>query len=101
MHFQLKQLPSMIELRVLHMRNTQRNSSNVPLMLDNLINLEDVDFSQNDLRDVPDALLDLKNLRKLNLSDNQISKLPDLSASTSHDSEHYGWNNLEILNLSG
>ena len=29
-HFQLKQLPSMTMLRVLHMRDTQRNSTNIP-----------------------------------------------------------------------
>ncbi|ETN73119.1 leucine Rich repeat-containing domain protein, partial [Necator americanus] len=38
-HFQLKQLPSMTALRVLHMRNTNRTLDNIPPSLDDLENL--------------------------------------------------------------
>ena len=56
---ELKQLPSMAALRVLHMSATQRTASNIPPTLDNLVNLEDVDFSDNELTEVPDALFKL------------------------------------------
>lgn len=91
-HFQLKQLPSMTSLRVLHMRNTQRNLQNIPPTLDNMECLQDVDFAMNDLTAVPDALLRLKNLRKLDLSGNQIEKLDAFADSV--------WERLETLNLS-
>lgn len=73
------------------MRNTQRNSTNIPPTLDNLVNLEDVDFSHNDLQQMPDALYKLKNLRKLNLSDNLIEKFAPYCEC---------WSELEILNFS-
>lgn len=100
-HFQLKQLPSMTQLRVLHMRNTQRSTGNMPLVLDALVNLEDVDLSRNELRDVPDALLDLTNLRVLNLSDNSICRLPHLPVDEQRRQATAGWPRLEILNVSG
>lgn len=81
----------MTQLRVLHMRNTQRNGSNIPPTLDNLVNLEDVDFSSNDLDAIPDAIFKLKNLRKLNLSDNQIVEVAPFCEC---------WQQMEILNLS-
>lgn len=90
-HFQLKQLPSMTQLRVLHMRNTQRNSTNIPATLDNLVNLEDVDFSTNDLTEVPDALFKLKNLKRLNLADNMIEKISPYCDC---------WEKMEVLNFS-
>ncbi len=83
----------MTQLRVLHMRNTQRNSTNnLPPTLDNLVNLEDVDVSSNDLTEVPDAFYKLRNLRKLNLSDNQIEKMAPFAENC--------WESLVVLNLS-
>uniref|UniRef100_A0A5S6QHV9 Gelsolin-like domain-containing protein n=1 Tax=Trichuris muris TaxID=70415 RepID=A0A5S6QHV9_TRIMR len=90
-HFQLKQLPCMTFLRVLHMRNTCRNAGSIPSSLDNLVNLEDVDFSCNELKEVPDALYKLQNLRRLNLSQNSISSLEGFADC---------WPKLEVLNLS-
>ncbi|CAJ0942651.1 unnamed protein product, partial [Mesorhabditis belari] len=90
-HFQLKQLPSMKALRVLHMRNTNRTLDNIPPILDDLENLMDVDFAENNLPKVPEALYKLKKLRKLDLSGNKISKI-ELSDGF--------WESLETLNLS-
>lgn len=74
-HFQLRQLPSLINLETLQMRNTQRTLSNFPGNLENLTNLAEVDLSQNSLPKVPDALYQLSNLRRLNLSENEITEL--------------------------
>lgn len=74
-HFLFRQLPSLINLETLHMRNTQRNLNNFPSNLENLTNLSDVDLAQNALPRVPDALYCLPNLKRLNLSDNEISEL--------------------------
>lgn len=74
-HFQLRQLPSLINLETLHMRNTQRNLNNFPTNLDSLVSLADVDLAQNALPKVPDALYSLPNLKRLNLSDNEIVEL--------------------------
>lgn len=74
-HFQLRQLPSLVNLETLHMRNTQRNLFNFPGNLDNLTNLSDVDLAQNALPKVPDALYSLSNLKRLNLSENEITEL--------------------------
>lgn len=90
-HFQLRQLPSLVNLETLHVRNTQRNLSNFPGNLDNLVNLADVDLAQNALPKVPEALYSLPNLKRLNLSDNEITEL-----STAIEF----WPKLETLNLS-
>ncbi|CAI5446386.1 unnamed protein product [Caenorhabditis angaria] len=90
-HFQLKQLPSMTSLSVLHMSNTNRTLDNIPPSLDDLNNLRDVDFSCNDLPSIPDALFKLRNLRKLNLSGNKIEKLNMTEGE---------WDLLETLNVS-
>ncbi|KAJ8986052.1 hypothetical protein NQ317_013938 [Molorchus minor] len=90
-HFQLRQLPSLLNLETLHMRNTQRNLNNFPTNLDNLTNLSDVDLAQNALPKVPDALYSLTNLKRLNLSENEITEL-----STAIEN----WQKLETLNLS-
>ncbi|XP_014203802.1 protein flightless-1 isoform X1 [Copidosoma floridanum] len=89
-HFQLRQLPSLMNLTTLQMRSTQRTLSNIPSNLESLTNLQELDLSQNDLPKVPDALYSLPNLRRLNLSDNQISEL-----STAIEM----WQKLETLNL--
>ncbi|XP_012256387.1 protein flightless-1 isoform X2 [Athalia rosae] len=89
-HFQLRQLPSLMNLTTLQMRDTQRTLSNIPSSLESLTNLQELDLSQNELPRVPDALYSLPNLRRLNLSDNQITEL-----STAIDF----WQKLETLNL--
>ncbi|CAG9864201.1 unnamed protein product [Phyllotreta striolata] len=89
--FQLRQLPSLLNLETLHMRNTQRNLNNFPSNLESLMNLSDVDLAQNNLPKVPDALYSLVNLKRLNLSENEITEL-----STAIEM----WQKLETLNLS-
>nr|CAD7455146.1 unnamed protein product [Timema tahoe] len=74
-HFQLRQLPSLMNLETLHMRDTQRTLSNIPGNLDSLTNLTDLDLSLNALPKVPEALYALTNLRRLNLNDNEITEL--------------------------
>ena len=48
-HFQIRPLPALTELRTLHLRNTQRTLSNIPVNLEPLVHLADVDLSQNHL----------------------------------------------------
>ncbi|XP_077590146.1 protein flightless-1 homolog [Stigmatopora nigra] len=91
MHAQLRQLPAMVALQTLHLRNTQRTQSNMPTTLEGLVNLADVDLSCNDLTRVPECLYSLGSLKRLNLSSNQISEL-----SLCIDQ----WTQLETLNLS-
>ncbi|XP_051905189.1 protein flightless-1 homolog [Hippocampus zosterae] len=91
MHAQLRQLPAMVALQTLHLRNTQRTQSNMPTSLEGLMNLADVDLSCNDLTRVPECLYSLGSLKRLNLSSNQISEL-----SLCIDQ----WTQLETLNLS-
>ncbi|XP_063791018.1 protein flightless-1 homolog [Pseudophryne corroboree] len=91
MHAQLRQLPAMVALQTLHLRNTQRLQSNIPTSLEGLSNLSDVDLSMNDLTRLPECLYTLANLKRLNLSSNQISEL-----SLCIDQ----WTQLETLNLS-
>ncbi|XP_029364172.1 protein flightless-1 homolog isoform X3 [Echeneis naucrates] len=85
------QLPAMVALQTLHLRNTQRTQSNMPTSLEGLTQLADVDLSCNDLTRVPECLYSLGNLKRLNLSSNQISEL-----SLCIDQ----WTQLETLNLS-
>lgn len=73
-HFQFRQLPSLLNLETLHMRNTQRNMNNFPSSVENLTNLTDLDLAQNELSKVPDAIFNLINLKRLNLSDNEITE---------------------------
>uniref|UniRef100_A0A8C6LNW4 FLII actin remodeling protein n=1 Tax=Nothobranchius furzeri TaxID=105023 RepID=A0A8C6LNW4_NOTFU len=91
MHAQLRQLPAMLELQTLHLRNTQRTQSNMPTSLEGLTHLADVDLSCNDLTRVPECLYSLGSLKRLNLSSNQITEL-----SLCIDQ----WTQLETLNLS-
>ncbi|RXM32515.1 Protein flightless-1-like [Acipenser ruthenus] len=91
MHAQLRQLPAMVALHTLHLRNTQRTQSNLPTSLEGLTNLADVDLSCNDLSRVPECLYTLSSLKRLNLSSNQIS---DLSLCIDQ------WTQMETLNLS-
>lgn len=89
-HFQLRQLPSLVGLETLHMRNTQRTLANMPPSLESLTNLTDLDLSYNDLPKVPDALYTLPGLKRLNLSNNAITEL-SLALEV--------WQHLETLNL--
>lgn len=57
------------------MRNTQRTLLNTPHTLDNLINLVDLDISQNNLPKIPDVIYNFVNLRRLNVSDNEIKEV--------------------------
>lgn len=74
-HFQLRQLPSLLNLQTLEMKNTQRNLNNFPTNLENLTNLTDIDLSQNALPKMPESLYSLPNLKRLNLSDNEITEV--------------------------
>lgn len=89
-HFQLRQLPSLVCLETLHMRDTQRTLSNLPMSLETLTNLTDIDLSYNSLPKVPDALYTLPNLKRLNLCNNEITEL-SLALEV--------WQKLETLNL--
>lgn len=57
------------------MRNTQRTLLNFPASLDNLINLRELDISQNNLPKIPDVIYNLINLKRLNVSDNEIKEI--------------------------
>lgn len=89
--FQLRQLPSLQNLKYLHMRDTQRNLLNFPTALDLVINLVELDISQNNLSKIPDTCYSLVNLKRLNLSDNEITEIsPNIEQLVK----------LEVLNLS-
>jgi len=90
-HFQIRPLPALTELRTLHMRNTQRNGTNIPTNLEALVHLTDVDLSENALTKIPEGLLKVPNLKRLNLGSNQIEEV---------SAEIEKWTNLETLILS-
>ncbi|KAK2714542.1 protein flightless-1-like isoform X2 [Artemia franciscana] len=90
-NYQLRQLPSLISLQTLSLQNTQRTLSNIPANLDNLVNLAEINLSENNLTKIPDALFTLPNLKRVNLSDNVIMEL-----SVAIDL----WTKLEVLNVS-
>ncbi|XP_065347156.1 protein flightless-1 [Cloeon dipterum] len=89
-HFQLRQLPSLQSLAVLHMRATQRTLNNIPASLDSLTSLVELDLAQNSLPRVPDALFTLPNLKRLNLADNELTEIQQSIEL---------WQKLENLNL--
>merc|ERR1719402_452044 len=66
-HFQIRPLPALVELKTLHLRNTQRTLANIPTNLEPLLNLADVDLSENKLDKIPEGILSLVNLKRLNL----------------------------------
>lgn len=88
---QIRQLTSLINLRTLHLRSTQRNPKNLLTSLETLENLVDIDLGDNDLSKVPSLLYSLPNLKRINLSDNKITSLPG-------DIGDF-WKSLETLNL--
>ena len=55
------------------MRNTQRNLNNIPTSLESLVNLVELDLSENALPKIPDAIYTLVSLKRLNLRDNEIT----------------------------
>ena len=73
------------------MRNTQRNLSNIPVNLEGLVHLEDVDMSQNELTKIPEGLLSIPNIKRLNLGSNQITEI---------STEIERWQQMETLILS-
>uniref|UniRef100_H2ZPM3 Gelsolin-like domain-containing protein n=1 Tax=Ciona savignyi TaxID=51511 RepID=H2ZPM3_CIOSA len=89
-HAQLRQLPSMVSLTALHLRNTQRNISNFPTNLDPLKFLSDIDLSYNQLTRLPECLYMLSTLERLNLSNNEIQELSLLIDT---------WTKMRTLNL--
>ncbi|XP_014245300.1 protein flightless-1 [Cimex lectularius] len=89
-HFQLRQLPSLLFLQTLHMRDTQRTLGNLPPTLETLTKLTDIDLSYNCLTKVPDCLYTLPNIKRLNLSNNEISEIT-IGVEV--------WQTLETLNL--
>lgn len=89
--FQLRQLPSLQNLEVLLMRNTQRTLLNFPATLDHLCNLVELDIAQNNLPKIPDVIFNFVKLKRLNISDNEVK---EVSASIEN------LQNLEMLNLS-
>lgn len=90
-HAQLRQLPSMVGIRTLHLRSTQRSLSNFPSSLDNLKSLEDVDLSHNEFSRIPECLYTCPTLRRLNMSNNEIHELSMLVDT---------WTKMVTLNLS-
>ena len=90
-HFQIRPLPALLELRTLHLRNTQRTLTNFPANLETLAHLADVDLSQNQLNKIPEGLLTLTGLKRLNLGSNEIDEVsPEIEK----------WSQLETLILS-
>nr|XP_022915858.1 protein flightless-1 isoform X2 [Onthophagus taurus] len=90
-HCQLRQLPSLTNLNVLQLRNTQRCLNNFPANLENLVNLTEIDLAENDLPKLPEALYSLPNLKRLNASENKITEISSMMDC---------WQKLETLNLS-
>lgn len=74
-NYQMRQLPSLTAIKSLQVRDTQRNISNIPSSLEALLNVEEVDLSQNGLSKIPDGLFVLPTLRKLNMSNNVMIEL--------------------------
>ena len=96
--FQLRQLPALQNLEVLHMRNTQRTLLNTPHTLDNLINLVDLDISQNNLPKVPDVIYNFINLKRLNVADNEIKEIsPNIELLQKLETLNLSRNELAVL----
>jgi Leucine-rich repeat (LRR) protein len=87
----MRSLSSLVELERLELKATSRTVSNLPPNMEELVNLTDLDLSENEITEIPPALTGLLALRRLNLSDNKISAVPVAVAK---------WTCLESLNLS-
>uniref|UniRef100_A0A3B1JZJ3 Protein flightless-1 homolog n=1 Tax=Astyanax mexicanus TaxID=7994 RepID=A0A3B1JZJ3_ASTMX len=92
MHAQLRQLPAMVALQTLHLRNTQRTQSNMPTSLEGLTNLAVVRVpwvypclildqlyihTNNNLELIPEGLCRCGKLKKLVLNKNRLVTLPE------------------------
>ncbi|KAF0310088.1 Protein flightless-1 [Amphibalanus amphitrite] len=106
--FQMRQLPALTSLQCLHMANTQRSPSNLPPLLDTLVNLTEVDLSRNKLAKIPDCLFTVPNLKRLNISDNNIAGELNVAVGGWGEGEEGGevgwvvrdlWTRLEVLNV--
>ncbi|KAJ3600913.1 hypothetical protein NHX12_031886 [Muraenolepis orangiensis] len=82
MHAQLRQLPAMVALQTLHLRNTQRTQrphtprSRVPECLYTLGSLKRLNVSSNQITDLSLCIDQWTQLETLNLSRNQLTSLP-------------------------
>ena len=74
-NYQMRQLPSLTALKSLQVRDTQRSVANIPSSLESLLDVTEVDLSQNGLTKIPDGLFVLPTLRKLNMSNNIMTEL--------------------------
>nr|CAH0109694.1 unnamed protein product [Daphnia galeata] len=90
-NYQMRQLPSLTALRSLQVRDTQRSVLNIPSSLEALLDVGEVDLSQNGLSRIPDGLFVLPTLRRLNMSNNIMTEL--------HSAIDL-WSKLETVNLS-
>ncbi|ESN93094.1 hypothetical protein HELRODRAFT_96186 [Helobdella robusta] len=90
-HANLRQLPSLSTLELLHMSNTARTINNFPASFESLSNLADLDLSFNGFPSVPESIYRIRTLVRLNISDNEIT---DLSTMIEF------WSQLEYLNVS-
>uniref|UniRef100_A0A8B9RJ47 FLII actin remodeling protein n=1 Tax=Astyanax mexicanus TaxID=7994 RepID=A0A8B9RJ47_ASTMX len=88
MHAQLRQLPAMVALQTLHLRNTQRTQSNMPTSLEGLTNLAVMRVpwlildqlyihTNNNLELIPEGLCRCGKLKKLVLNKNRLVTLPE------------------------
>uniref|UniRef100_A0A8B9LCZ8 Protein flightless-1 homolog n=1 Tax=Astyanax mexicanus TaxID=7994 RepID=A0A8B9LCZ8_ASTMX len=88
MHAQLRQLPAMVALQTLHLRNTQRTQSNMPTSLEGLTNLtvfclmrlildQLYIHTNNNLELIPEGLCRCGKLKKLVLNKNRLVTLPE------------------------
>jgi Leucine-rich repeat (LRR) protein len=75
LHAQLRQLPALLSLETLHLRNTQRTLANIPQGLENLPNMKELDLSANELAIIPDCVYKMRTLRRFNFSENNLSEV--------------------------
>ncbi|KAI6200973.1 hypothetical protein M3Y96_00791600 [Aphelenchoides besseyi] len=96
-NFQLSSL-SMKNLRVLRLQNTNRTLNNLPLSLEDMPNISELDLSGNELSVIPDAVFTLKKLRKFNMSRNKLSsvEIPE-NQWTEIETLNFAENNLEAF----
>ena len=89
----LRCLLQLTHLQLLNLRNTGRTTDSIPAELGTaLVNLTELDLSQNNLDAIPATLDNLRSLRRLNLSGNAIGSIETHQLA--------GWGNLRTLNLS-
>ncbi|CAD5220329.1 unnamed protein product [Bursaphelenchus xylophilus] len=71
------QFPTMTmqNLRVLHLRNTNRTAANFPLTFNGMENIQELDLAENALEKLPESVYELKKLRKLDISHNKLTEV--------------------------